>query len=358
MDSNHYVAIMAGGVGSRFWPASRVSRPKQFLDIADTGQSLIQQTVARLSRIVPLSNVLIVSNRLYRDLILEQLPEIQPNQLLLEPSRNNTAPCVAYTALHLYADNPQATFAVIPADHMIKDISQFAAAMTQGMQLAAARAAIVTLGVQPSRPDTGYGYINYDASSEEHGVFKVKSFKEKPDAATAQSYLDDGGYLWNAGIFIWSVDMVIQSFRKYAPDIINILTEDQAAYGRADEQAYIDRVYPRTPSISVDYAILEHAEEIYTIPVDMGWSDLGTWNALYQYADKNDHDNVVHATHSEVLDTSGSLIKINNPDRLIVVKGLTDYIIVDDDDVLLIYPRNDEQSIKQLRTRLKDKRFE
>ena len=358
MNKNQYVAIMAGGVGSRFWPASREATPKQFLDITGSGSSLLQQTVRRLKNLVPIENVYIVSNLIYADQILEQLPMLTEDQLLLEPSRNNTAPCVAYTALHLNAKNPDAVFAVLPADHIIKKEDTFVAAMQKGFDKASIDDAIVTLGISPTRPDTGYGYIDFDATSEENDVFKVNSFKEKPSLAVAKQYLEQGGYVWNAGIFIWSCKTILNNFSQTAAQITDILCKDMSKYATVEEQEYINEVYPLTDKISVDYAILEHATNVYTIPVDIGWSDLGTWNSLYSYLEKDDNKNVTLAPHNEVQNSSGNLVRVQNKEKLVVIKGLEDYIVIDEDDVLLIYPRNDEQEIKQLRSSLKDKRFE
>jgi len=355
--SDRYIAIMAGGVGSRFWPSSREARPKQFLDITGSGQSLLQQTVRRVLSLVPADHIYIVSNLSYAQQILDQLPMLTKDNLLLEPSRNNTAPCVAYTALHLKAKNPEAVFAMLPADHIIAKEEAFAKAMNKGFDLAASDDAIVTLGIQPTRPDTGYGYINYDANSEMNGICKVNSFKEKPTREVAEQYLADGGYVWNGGIFVWSCKTIVNNFKQSAPQIIEVLAEDESAYATDREQAYINEVYPKTDKISVDYAILEHATNVYTIPVDLGWSDLGTWGSLYAYLAKDDNDNVILPKEHEVISSKGNLIKTSNQDKLIVIKGLEDFIIIDEDDVLLIYPRSDEQEIKKVRSELKNKSF-
>ena len=349
---------MAGGVGSRFWPASRESTPKQFLDITGSGTSLLQQTVRRLFDLVPKTNVLIVSNVIYADQILAQLPELSRSQLLLEPSRNNTGPCVAYTALHLRAKDPQSVFAVLPADHIIKKRQIFLDAMKKGFQKAANSDAIVTLGITPTRPDTGYGYIDFDADSGHGGIYKVNSFEEKPSLKLAEDYLARGGFVWNAGIFIWSTKTIIKAFGASANQILDVLCRDTAKYNTEEEQDYINKVYPETESISVDYAILEKARNVYTIPVDIGWSDLGTWNSLYAYLDKDNHGNVLLSGHHELSESSGNLIRISNKDKLVVIKGLENFIVIDEGDVLLIYPRDEEQEIKKVRSTLKDKRFE
>ena len=355
MNKNNYIAIMAGGVGSRFWPASRESRPKQFLDILGVGRSLIQLTFDRAAKIVPRENILIVSNGMYKDLILEQLPGINENQLLLEPSRNNTAPCVAYTALHLKAKNPKAVFAMLPSDHVILKEQEFLNNLGQAFDFAASHEAIVTLGIQPTRPDTGYGYINFNRSEEK--IFTVKEFKEKPTTEVAQQYLDSGNYLWNAGIFVWSTQTILKEYSKSSPEILEVLCADETRYGTKSEQDYINEVYPQTKDISVDFAILEHAKNVYTIPADIGWSDLGTWNSLYDFLDKDDSENALLLPNRSVQSSHGNMIRTSDTNKLIVVKGLKDYIIIDDDDVLLIYPRHEEQQIKQLRATFEGTKF-
>ncbi|MFT4566418.1 MAG: mannose-1-phosphate guanylyltransferase [Saprospiraceae bacterium] len=357
MNANFYVAIMAGGVGSRFWPASRENRPKQFLDITNEGTSLLQQTVSRVMDIVPKENILIVSNTLYKDLILEQLPVLEENQILLEPSRNNTAPCVAYTALHLQAINKDAVFAMLPADHIIKKTNVFASCLQRAFIYARENTAIVTLGITPTRPDTGYGYINYNPTENSGGVHEVHTFKEKPTQEIAQSYLDDGGYLWNAGIFVWSVNTIIEAFRKSSNEILQVLLKNQHLFGSEREQEYINEVYPNTPKISVDFAILERADNVYTIPADIGWSDIGTWNSLYDFMSKDDSGNVLMLKNKKLEDMNGNLIRSSNPDKIIVAKGLSNYIIIDDGNALLIYPRDEEQAIKGVRSSIQDKRY-
>ena len=356
MNDNDYIAIMAGGVGSRFWPASRENRPKQFLDILGAGRSLLQQTVDRAACIVPIQNILIVSNAIYKNTILEQLPEMGADQLLLEPSRNNTAPCIAYTALHLLAKNGEAVFAVLPSDHVILKQDEFVRHMRTAFNHARAHSDIVTLGIQPTRPDTGYGYINYK-DEEEASIYTVNAFVEKPSLEVAESYIAQGGYLWNAGIFVWSVDTILAGFRENASDILDVLINRDEHYNTPKEQQYINEVYPHTRSVSVDFAILEHADNVVTIPADIGWSDLGTWNSLYAYLPKDEGGNViqVHEVHKE--EVKNCLITSSANDKLIVIKGLEDYVVIDDDDVLLIYPRNAEQEIKTIRNGYKGSRF-
>lgn len=336
---------MAGGVGSRFWPSSTNERPKQFLDILGVGKSLIRMTFERALRLVPADHVFIVTNKKYKALVMEHLPELPQENILCEPSMNNTAPCIAYTALRINSVDPQAIFAVLPSDHVILKEDEYVRKLDQAFGFAAAHEAIVTLGIQPSRPDTGYGYINYTRETAgEDPIHKVISFKEKPDLVTAKTYLDSGDYLWNAGMFVWSVPTILKSYQINAPQILDVLMQQNALYGTADEQAYIDAVYSDTQKISVDYAILERADNVYTIPADIGWSDLGTWNSLHAFM-SNDTDVVSVGQNIHLVD-SKDIIVISNNHKQIVIKGLKDYIVVDEENALLIYPKSDEQEIK------------
>jgi len=346
---NNYVVIMAGGIGSRFWPASRQEMPKQFLDILNVGKSLIRLTFERANKFIPAKNIMVATNRQYKELVLEHLPELNADQVLLEPSRNNTAPCIAYAALKINAINPDAVFAVLPSDAVILFEDVFVDKMNQGFTFASDKKAIVTLGIQPSRPDTGYGYIKKsigtNATIENEGIFEVDRFTEKPDLDTAKSYVDSGEYVWNAGIFIWSVRTVLQSFEDNSPDILKTLNQQPDKFNTPEEQAYIDMVYPMTESISVDYALLERSDCVYTIPADLGWSDLGTWNSLHSYSEKDQDNNVIHANSYFVENVSNSLIRATS-ERVIVIKGLDNFIVVDEPGALLIYPKQLEQEIK------------
>ncbi len=342
---NKYIAIMAGGVGSRFWPSSTNERPKQFLDILGVGKSLIRMTFERALRLVPVHHIYIVTNKKYKALVIEHLPELPHENILCEPSMNNTAPCIAYTALRINSIDPSAVFAVLPSDHVILKEDEYVLKLKQAFDFADAHEAIVTLGIQPTRPDTGYGYINYQKEVDsDEGIYKVISFEEKPDSTTAQVYIDSGDYLWNAGMFVWSVPTILQSYRTNAPQILDVLMQQNAMYGTIEEQAYIDKVYPDTPKISVDYAILERADNVYTIPADIGWSDLGTWNSLHAYMSRD--SDVVSVGHNIHLIDSKDIIVISNNHKKIVIKGLNNYIVVDEDNALLIYPKSDEQEIK------------
>lgn len=345
MSNTQYIAIMAGGVGSRFWPSSTNERPKQFLDILGVGKSLIRMTFERALRLVPANCVFIVTNAKYKSLVMEHLPELPQENILCEPSMNNTAPCIAYTALRINSIDPDAVFAVLPSDHVILKEDEYIHKLSQAFEFAYKNAAIVTLGIQPTRPDTGYGYINFQKNSKDcNQIYKVISFREKPDNVTAQAYLDSGDYLWNAGMFVWSVSTILDSYKINAPQILEVLMQRPTLYGTADEQAYIDTVYPETQKISVDYAILEKADNVFTIPAEIGWSDLGTWNSLHAYLSE-DNDKVAVGQNIHLID-SKDVIVVSNNRKQVVIKGLENYIVVDEENALLIYPKSDEQEIK------------
>ncbi|MFK7810503.1 MAG: mannose-1-phosphate guanylyltransferase [Saprospiraceae bacterium] len=357
MQNNTYVAIMAGGIGSRFWPGSRESRPKQFLDILGVGKSLIRLTFERFLKLCPAENIFIVTNGIYKDLVKEHLPEITDNQILCEPSRNNTAPCIAYTAFKLNDLNPNANFIVAPSDHVVLNEPAFIRYLEKGIQFVDGNDALLTLGIQPSRPDTGYGYINYEPTKGENDIYPVTDFTEKPDATLAQVFVDSGEYLWNAGIFLWNVKSILSAFEKYAPEIHKILNAETGIYNSDKEQAFIDEAYPTTPKISIDYAIMENAENVYTLPADFGWSDLGTWASLFEESDGDKNNNVINGDHVVTYDTTSCLIRVPK-DKLVVVKDLEDYIIIDEGDVLLIHPKSKEQEIKSITQALREGRKE
>ncbi|HMS68903.1 MAG: mannose-1-phosphate guanylyltransferase [Saprospiraceae bacterium] len=344
---NSYISIMAGGVGSRFWPSSTTNKPKQFLDILGIGKSLLRLTFERFNKIIPSERIFIVTNEIYRDLVMKDLPELAPENILCEPSRNNTGPCVAYTALKLQSINKEALFVTAPSDHVILKEEEFLDKIKSALTYISENNAIVTLGIQPTRPNTGYGYIEVAPENKTDDLIKVTQFKEKPDAVTAQQYLDAGNYFWNAGIFIWKAGDLIKSFQKNAPQIVEILGSDLSKFGTTEEQAFINEVYPSTPSISVDYAILEKAENVFTIPADIGWSDLGTWNSLHEYMDKDQNQTATIGSNTFLMDTSNCIIR-SDSEKIVVIKGLSNYIVVDEADALLIYPKEDEQEIKQV----------
>ena len=335
---------MAGGIGSRFWPASRTARPKQFMDILGVGKSLIRLTFERFLQLCPAENVFIVTNGMYKDLVKQHLPELTDNQILCEPSRNNTAPCVAYTAFKLQALDPAANFVVAPSDHVILKEDAFIKSLQKALAFTNEHDAHCTLGITPTRPDTGYGYIHF-APEKKDGIHPVKSFEEKPELPKAQAYVKSGEYLWNAGIFIWKAKHLLGAYQSLAPDIHRILGAGTGSYNTPREQAFIDEHYPQTPSISVDYAILEKAPNVYTIPADIGWSDLGTWGSLHAESEQDAAGNVMQGNHIMAFEVRNSLVRLPK-DKLAVIKGLDNYIIVDEGDVLLIFPKDQEQEIK------------
>ena len=343
---NHtYVAIMAGGVGSRFWPGSRESRPKQFLDMLGVGKSLLRLTFERFLPICPASQIYIVTNAAYRDLILEQIPEISDKQILCEPSRNNTAPCVAWTAFKLAGLDPEANFVIAPSDHIVLKEPAFLEKIQKALDYAEKNDALLTLGIQPSRPDTGYGYIQM-GKEQIPGIFKVRRFAEKPDLETARQFVSSNEYLWNAGIFVWKAASILKAYQTLAPDIFSILEKGRNVYNTPEEQAFINAFYPTTPNISVDFAIMENAENVYTLPSEFGWSDLGTWASLHAEFPKDENGNALQG-NVIALDTHDTLVRIPEG-KLAVVKDLHDYIVVDTPDALLIYPKSKEQEVKQV----------
>ena len=347
---------MAGGVGSRFWPASREHLPKQFLDILGVGKSLIRLTFERFQNIVPAERILVVTNKIYKDLVVEHIPEIPEQNIITEPSRNNTGPCVAYTAFRLQAMNPDACFVIAPSDHVILKEKVFLEKITDALEYASNEEVIVTLGIEPTRPDTGYGYIESTGQKVNGQIERVRNFREKPDLETAKTYIKQGTYYWNAGIFIWSVRTILNSFKNHSSEIYQILASDIRQYNTEKEQEYIDKVYPKTPSISVDYAILERADNVYTLPADIGWSDLGTWNALHAFKDKDDAGSVIIGENTLLINSKDCIVR-SDAEKLVVLKDLDGFIVIDEKDVLLVYPKDQEQEIKQLRQNITNESF-
>ncbi len=348
-----YVAIMAGGIGSRFWPASREDRPKQFHDILGVGKSLLRLTFERFNKLVPPERIYVITNERYTNLVLQELPELTPAQVLGEPSRNNTAPSVAWISFHLHAKDPEANLVVAPSDHIILKEEAFLNHIRTALAFTRREEALCTLGITPTRPDTGYGYIHYDKTDLD-GIHRVIEFVEKPNESTARRYLQSGDYLWNAGIFIWRTHSILKAFETHAPEIYRLFEKGKDTFCKPEEKQFICRNYPNSPSISVDYAILEKAENVYTIPADIGWSDLGTWASLHQELPKTDGGNVLQGQRIIAIDTSNSLIRTSG-DKLLVVRGLDNFIVVDEGDVLLIWPKDREQEIKRLTSELQDR---
>lgn len=339
---------MAGGVGSRFWPKSRNHFPKQFIDILGIGKSLLQLTYERFGKICPKENIYILSNQQYLELIQQQLQGIEISNILLEPSRNNTAPCIAYASYKILKKNPNANIVVAPSDHLILKETEFLDKIRQALHYTATNDALVTLGISPTRPDTGYGYINFK-KKETDGVHHVEKFLEKPVLQKAKEYLVSGDYLWNAGIFIWRAQSIQKAFQKYATEIDILFTKGNDAYNTKDETNFINENYPKSPNISIDYAILEKADNVYTIPADIGWSDLGTWASLHEVAEKDKENNALSVDYLHLEKTNNCIIHLPKG-KAAVIKGLEDFIVVDDAKVLLIYPKAQEQEIKQLAT--------
>lgn len=347
MDKNLYCVIMAGGVGSRFWPVSRKHTPKQFLDILGTGKSFIRHTYERFAGMIPAENFLVVTNGAYADLVAEHLPELAREQILCEPIGRNTAPCIAYAAFRLAAINPNATMVVSPADHLILDEEEFRDNIAECVDFVRAHDSLMTLGIVPSRPDTGYGYIQV---GERGGISPVKTFTEKPNLQLAESFVASGEFVWNAGIFVWQNSTIIRELKNYLPEQYNLFNAEQQHFGTPAENDAIGRIYPQCKSISIDYGVLERSSQVYVRCCDFGWSDLGTWASLYQNSAKDEAGNVADA--GSLLSNTTNCIVRHGEGKLVVVDGLDDYIVVDTDDVLLVYPKSREQDIKQVTNRL------
>lgn len=345
MNKHHYVAIMAGGIGSRFWPMSRANYPKQFLDILNTGETLIQQTFSRYRQMMPVENIYIITSREYTGLVKEQLPELPAENILAEPSRKNTAPCIAYIAFKLYQKDPQAVMVATPADHLIRDTDHFIQVANQALDFVDHINALVTIGIKPSFPNTGYGYIQHDGPEVTPGVHKVKTFTEKPNLELAKTFLASGDFLWNAGIFTWKVKNILAAFEKYLPEMYEVFAAEKDKFNTPEEATAIEAIYPQCTNISIDFGIMEKAENVYVIPATFDWSDLGTWNSAWDNMEKDYFHNAVAGNHVIVYDTRSTVINV--PDnKLVLLQGLEDYIVVDTKDVLLICRKEKEQEIK------------
>lgn len=347
---NNYLAIMAGGIGSRFWPASNEHKPKQFLDILGVGKSLLRATYERFSGIFPHENIFIVTNKRYNDLVISQIPEISDSNIINEPSRNNTGPSVAYTAFKIHSLNPDANIIMAPSDHLILKEREFLRIVENALDFSSRNEAILTLGIPPDRPDTGYGYIELSDELTDHDIqlYKVRSFREKPDLKTAENYLAQNNYLWNAGIFVFNAKTILAEFRKFAPGIYDILETGSNVYNTVSEKEFIEKKYPLTTNISIDYAIMEKSDKIYTLVADISWSDLGTWNSLHAFLDKDSHENNVIDAKGIFMNASGNIVKAQK-NKHVYVKDLDNYIIVDENDTLLIFPISKEQEIKDIK---------
>ena len=339
---------MCGGIGSRFWPYSRSSRPKQFIDFLGTGRTLLQMSFDRILPLVPKENVLIVTNEQYAPLVREQLPELAESQILLEPARRNTAPCIAWAAYHIAAIDPEASIIVAPSDHLITRENIFVDSLERGFRFVETHDALLTLGIRPSRPETGYGYIQVGQSVDGvDGICKVKTFTEKPKLELAQVFVESGEFFWNSGIFLWSAKNIIRELGLHAPNVAAAFEKGIDAFGTPAERSFIEQNFPGCLSISIDFAVMEKSQCVYVECVDFGWNDLGTWSALYDNSPKNRDGNVTQNCNVLAYNSSGNIFAVNG-EKLIVADGLKNYIVADAGDVLLICPKAEEQRIKQM----------
>lgn len=352
---NNFALIMAGGVGTRLWPVSRKSFPKQFHDVLGIGESLLQLTYNRLLDVCPAENIYIISNRLYDTLIREQLPDLRSEQILLEPQLRNTAPCVAYAFQKIAQKNPKANLIVSPADHLIVKQNQFKQIALKALEVASQKDVLITFGITPTRPDTGYGYIEFDKAQGEQEVYKVQAFKEKPDAATAEEFLKAGNFVWNSGIFVWSIDAIRNSFEKNLPEVNQIFADGAEQYYTDKEELFIEQAYDQCMNISLDYGILEKADNVHVIPADFGWTDLGTWKSIDTQQEKDAHGN---SLQGRVLtyDTQNSFVKVPQG-HIAVVQGLENYIVIQDSKALMICEKDQEQMVKKFLGDIKEKGY-
>ena len=344
MNSSNYLVIMAGGVGSRFWPISRQKFPKQFHDILGTGSTLIQQTISRFKDVCPDENIYVVTTPEYQKITKEQLPFLKDEQILIEPGRRNTAPCIAYASYKIAKLNPEANIVVAPADHIILKEEEFRNKIKQALSYSSENEALLTLGIKPTRPDTGYGYIQFN-DSDENEVKKVKTFTEKPNLEIAKMFVSSGDYVWNSGIFIWKVGSILKAFDIYLPELADAFKEAQPHFFTKTEKKSLKTAYSRCHIISIDHAVMEKAENVFVVLADIGWSDLGTWKSLFENSEKDHHNNVID-NQNILLNVEESIIKLP-AGKLAVVKDLKGYIVAEHDNVLMICPKEDEQMVKE-----------
>ncbi len=344
--SHRYCVIMCGGIGSRFWPYSRTSLPKQFIDFFGTGRTLLQMSYDRILPLVDPKNILVVTNSTYYDQVREQLPELESDQILLEPARRNTAPCIAWAAYHIAARDPEASMIVTPSDHLITREREFEQSITRGFEFVEKHDALLTLGIKPTRPETGYGYIQIGPRIEDD-ILKVKTFTEKPNLELAKVFLESGEFFWNSGIFIWKANTIINALRTHCSDVSSVFDLGEESFGTPEETPFINKFFPACMNISIDFGVMEKASNVYVECVDFGWSDLGTWSALYDNSPRNRDGNVTQNCSVLSYNSSGNIFAVRG-DKLVVVSNLEDYIIADSGDVLLICPMSEEQKIKQM----------
>lgn len=345
INKNSYCVIMSGGVGSRFWPYSRKEMPKQFLDFFGTGRSLLQQTFDRFKKIIPVENIFIVTNEIYFDLVQSQLPNIKPNQILLEPTRRNTAPCIAWASYHIRALNPNANIVVAPSDHLILKETEFLEAIDKGLDYVSENNNLLTLGITPNRPETGYGYIQI-ADKITDNLYKVKTFTEKPQLELAKVFVESGEFYWNSGIFMWNVNSIISSIEHHLPEVSSKLEVGHAVYGTDKEKDFISEAFPACPNVSIDFGIMEKAENVYVSLGDFGWSDLGTWSSLYDLSEKDENNNVTVKGESLTYNSSNNIVVLPEG-KLAIIEGLNNYLIAESDNVLIICNKDDEQGFRK-----------
>ena len=360
MNKDCYCVIMAGGVGSRFWPMSKKAEPKQFLDILGTGETLLQQTFNRFKRICPEENIYIVTNEIYRDIVKNQLPGINNDQVLGEPALRNTAPCIAYANYKILDKNPNAKIVVAPSDHIILKEDIFVEVINSALAAVTENDWLLTLGITPSRPDTGYGYIQFNEAltyKNDKRIRKVKTFTEKPNLEIAKSFLESGDFLWNSGIFIWSLKSILSAFDKYLPEVNDIFKEGISKYNTNNEIPFIEKAYSVCKNISIDYGIMEKADNVQVLASAFGWSDLGTWGSLYTLMNKDDNENAVIGKNVMLYNSKNNVINMPK-NKLAVIQGLKDYIVVENEDILLICKKEDEQNIRQIVNDVKSEKGE
>jgi len=356
IDNKHiYVAIMAGGIGSRFWPVSRTNYPKQFLDILGTGKTLIQQTFERFKDIVPVENIYVVKAEEYAGLVEQQVPEMAKDNILGEPSRKNTAPCVAYISFKLIQKDPEASLIVAPADHLILDERRFLDACNNALSFANHFNALVTIGIKPTSPNTGYGYIQHETLEVAPSICKVKTFTEKPSKELAKAFIASGDFLWNSGIFVWQVKRINSAFKKHMPEMYDLFATEQEKLNTSEEKTVIEEIYPQCTNISIDFGIMEKADNVYVIPAEFGWSDLGTWNSAWENMEKDYLENAVAGKNVMVIDSTKCMVHASEK-KLVILQGLDNFIVVDTKDALLICEKEKEQEIKDYVAEVKRKK--
>lgn len=351
---NTFCVIMAGGIGSRFWPRSRQSCPKQFLDILGVGSSLLQQTFNRAKMICPLENIFVVTSNEYNEKTSQQLPWLNKNNILGEPLRRNTTPCIAYACYKIYAMNPDANIVIMPSDHYIKEDDLFCSTINKALEFAKNNDSLLTIGIKPLRPETGYGYIQIDNQTQTSvkEIHPVKMFTEKPELEMAKVFLESGEFLWNSGIFVWTAKSIISAFKKYQVEFDDIFGSGMQFFNTSKEKEFIEKIYPECTSISIDYSILENADNVYVIDCNFTWSDLGTWSSLYENSTRDSNGNVVNGKNIMLGNSTGCIISTEDA-KLTIVEGLKDYIVAQSNGMILIYPKNQEQNIKNVVSEVK-----